>query len=79
MDEQRRGPNRRWIHEHRFEKHDGGTLCIDHVLYAVFGGRLVEGFLVRRDLERIFTFRRAKLLELFAESSRVEPLPLSGG
>lgn len=68
-DEQRRGPYRRWIHEHRFEKHEGGTRCVDHVRYAVIGGALVERFFVRRDLERIFAFRRAKLMELFAGNS----------
>jgi len=70
VDEQRRGPYRRWIHEHRFEEHNGGTLCVDHVRYAVFGGRLVEWLFVRRDLERIFAFRRGKLLELFAENGQ---------
>jgi ligand-binding SRPBCC domain-containing protein len=68
VDEQRRGPYRLWIHEHRFEEHNSGTLCVDHVRYAVFGGRLVEWLFVRRDLERIFAFRRAKLLELFVEN-----------
>lgn len=65
VDEQRRGPYRRWIHEHRFKEHNGGTLCVDHVRYAVFGGRLVEWLFVRRDLESIFAYRRNKLLELF--------------
>lgn len=68
VDEQRRGPYRRWIHEHLFEEYNGGTLCIDHVHYAILGGRLVERLFVRRNLERIFAFRRVKLLELFAEN-----------
>src|SRR5664279_4082164 len=38
VDEQVHGPFRRWIHEHRFEPRDGGTLAIDHVRYAVPGG-----------------------------------------
>lgn len=66
IDEQRRGPYRLWIHEHRFEERDSGTLCVDHVRYAVLGGWLVENCFVRRDVERIFAFRRERLLELFA-------------
>lgn len=65
VDEQRRGPYRRWIHEHRFEEEGGATLCVDHVQYAVPGGVLVEGLFVRPNLQRIFAFRRAKLEELF--------------
>lgn len=65
VDEQRRGPYRRWIHEHRFEERDGGTLCLDRVDYAVFGGAIIDRLFVRRDVERIFAFRAAKLRELF--------------
>ena len=68
VDEQRRGPYRRWHHEHRFEEKDGGTLCIDRVDYAVLGGALIEKLFVRRDVERIFAFRTAKLTELFGRA-----------
>jgi ligand-binding SRPBCC domain-containing protein len=66
VDEQRRGPYRAWIHEHTFEERDGGTLARDVVRYAVFGGRLVNTLFVRRDVEKIFRFRQAKLQESFA-------------
>ena len=69
VDEQRRGPYRRWIHEHHFEERDGGTLCVDDVRYAAFGGWLVEKLFIRRDVERIFAYRRERLLELFAGKS----------
>lgn len=65
IDEQRRGPYRFWKHEHTFEERDGGTLTRDSIQYAVWGGALVNHLFVRRDLEKIFTFRRAKMLELF--------------
>jgi ligand-binding SRPBCC domain-containing protein len=65
VDEQRRGPYRQWIHEHRFEECPGGTLCKDTVRYAVPGGRLLNWLFVRRDLNRIFAFRSSKLTELF--------------
>jgi len=65
VDEQKRGPYRLWIHEHRFETKAGRTLCTDHVRYAVPGGELVHRLFVRRDVERIFTFRELKLRKLF--------------
>ncbi|HYG33869.1 MAG TPA: SRPBCC family protein [Clostridia bacterium] len=65
VDEQRRGPYRLWVHEHRFEARDGGTQTNDLVRYAVPGGRLVHWLFVRRDVDRIFAFRRKKLMQLF--------------
>lgn len=60
-DEQLRGPYRQWIHEHTFAEKDGGTLAHDRVRYAVPGGALVNSLFVRRDVERIFAFRREEL------------------
>lgn len=65
VDEQQRGPYRAWIHEHRFEERDGGTLVTDHVRYLVPGGALVDRLFVRPDLRRIFSYRRKKLEEFF--------------
>lgn len=67
VDEQRRGPYRRWHHEHRFEPCDEGTRVIDIVHYAAPGGALVHRFVVKRDIEKIFAFRQRKLAELFAQ------------
>jgi len=61
-------PYRQWIHTHTFEPRDGGTLCRDHVEYAVPGGRLVHTLLVRRDVEKIFDYRTEKLRELFGDA-----------
>jgi ligand-binding SRPBCC domain-containing protein len=66
VDEQLRGPYRQWIHEHTFEERDGGTLARDFVRYAVPGGALVDRFLVRPDVKKIFTYRAAKMRELLA-------------
>jgi ligand-binding SRPBCC domain-containing protein len=63
VDVQRCGPYRRWVHEHRFSEHDGGTLVSDHVTYAVLGGRLVQRLFVGPDVRRIFAYRRARLSE----------------
>jgi len=67
VDEQLRGPYRQWIHEHTFEDRDGGTLAVDQVRYAVFGGAVIDRLLVRRDVETIFEFRQKRLGEIFAQ------------
>jgi ligand-binding SRPBCC domain-containing protein len=66
VDEQVRGPYRRWHHEHTFENHPDGTLVGDRVEYAVPGGWLVNSLFVKRDLEKIFRFRHEKLREIFS-------------
>jgi ligand-binding SRPBCC domain-containing protein len=48
-----------------FEPVQGGTRMRDRVRYAVWGGRLVNRLLVRRDIERIFAYRTAALRKLF--------------
>jgi hypothetical protein len=80
IDEQRRGPYRVWIHEHTFEVHDGGTQVRDHVEYSVRGGAIILRLFVRRDLEKIFSFRREKLMEIFnghgaSEEKETSPTP----
>jgi ligand-binding SRPBCC domain-containing protein len=68
VDTQIRGPYRSWVHEHRFECLDGGTLMRDRVTYAVSGGALIHRFLVAPDLERIFQFRKSRLNSIFGGS-----------
>jgi len=60
-DAQVKGPYRQWIHEHTFVEKDGGTLAGDRVEYAVWGGALANALVVRRDVERIFDYRRQTL------------------
>lgn len=66
VDEQIRGPYRRWHHEHLFEETSAGTLVRDVIHYEVPGGRLIDRWFVRPDLQKIFTFRTEKLRALFA-------------
>ena len=68
VDEQRFGPYRFWHHEHHFREVEGGVEMEDIVHYALpFGtiGRVFGGPLVRRRLERIFSFRRRFLVREF--------------
>lgn len=66
VDEQLRGPYRKWIHEHTFEPHEGGTLVRDRVQYAVAVDFGLHRWLVRPDIERIFRFRAEALRRQFA-------------
>lgn len=77
-DEQRRGPYRQWVHEHRFEEVDGGTRVVDHVTYAVLGGTLVDRLFVAPDVNRIFDYRQERLQEIFATSDPRRAAGVSG-
>ena len=68
MDEQRVGPYKLWMHTHRLEETDDGTLMTDEIIYQIpYGifGSIAHFLFVRRTLERIFRYRREKLDELF--------------
>jgi ligand-binding SRPBCC domain-containing protein len=68
IDVQRKGPYRFWRHTHSFEARDGGTLMRDTIEFAVpFGGvgDLCAGWLVRRDVDRIFDYRAQQISLLF--------------
>lgn len=68
VDEQIRGPYRRWIHEHTFAERDGGTVMRDRVRYALRFDFLVHAWLVRPEIERIFAYRMHKVRERFGDS-----------
>ena len=70
VDEQRRGPYRTWIHEHRFNvehRPDGeaAVVATDVVHYAAPSGRLVDRLFVAPDLRGIFAHRTARLQDRF--------------
>jgi ligand-binding SRPBCC domain-containing protein len=73
VDRQIKGPYSLWVHEHRFEECDDGTVVIDRVEYAVPGGRLVQRFLVAPDLKEIFRYRHGALSEIFNRLSPATP------
>jgi ligand-binding SRPBCC domain-containing protein len=70
VDEQRCGPFRYWLHEHTFLAREGKTIARDDVCYRVPGGRLLHGLFVRKDLERLFSYRHAQLIRIFASVGR---------
>ena len=65
VDEQRRGPYRRWVHTHRFSAVSGGTQVEDDVDFSVPGGWPIERLFVRRDVQAIFRHRQLAILDAF--------------
>ncbi len=65
VDRQIAGPYALWHHTHRFEDlPDGGTRMTDQVRYRVgwgFLGWIATALWVRRDIQRIFEFRKQVL------------------
>jgi ligand-binding SRPBCC domain-containing protein len=68
VDEQRRGPFRRWRHEHHFAAGaEGGTVMRDVVEFAAPAGplgRLVEALVLERYMRRLIDERNAHLKDV---------------
>jgi ligand-binding SRPBCC domain-containing protein len=70
VDEQTRGPYKTWRHTHTFEAHGSRTKMMDEVQYSLaFGilGRIVHSLKVRKDVSRIFDYRRERIDGLFGQ------------
>src|SRR5829696_1631863 len=68
VDEQRKGPYKLWHHQHHFKSIEGGVEMIDIVHYRLpFGpiGNIANGLIVKKELEKIFSYRYQKIVELF--------------
>ena len=68
VDEQRKGPYKLWHHQHHFKAIEGGTEMTDLVHYRLpFGplGTIAHGLLVKKELEKIFSYRYQKIIERF--------------
>jgi ligand-binding SRPBCC domain-containing protein len=85
VDRQIAGPYALWQHTHRFEDlpasaslPSGGTRMTDQVRYRLgwgLFGRIITALWVRRDIERIFEYRKQVLAKMFtpAPAPRIEP------
>ena len=70
VDQQLRGPYKKWFHEHTFEQiGPNQTLCIDRVHYIPRFGSLVHKYFVKPDLMKIFTYRQEQLMKHFTTLS----------
>ena len=69
VDRQVSGPYETWEHEHRFRDVAGGVVMSDRVDYRIRGGPLADWIgdraVARRDLRRIFEYRRDVLQARF--------------
>jgi hypothetical protein len=74
VDRQIAGPYALWHHTHRFEDlPGGGTRLVDRVRYRVgWGllGRIAHALWIRRDLERVFAYRREAIAARFGALDR---------
>ena len=62
-----KGPFRKWEHAHEFVELNGGTRVTDRISYESPGGLLglaATKSVVKRDLERVFQYRSARLTEM---------------
>jgi ligand-binding SRPBCC domain-containing protein len=67
-DDQRSGPFALWHHQHHFKEIPGGVNMVDTVNYALpyaFIGRIAHSISVKKELEIMFKYRKAKIEELF--------------
>ena len=70
VDEQRKGPYKLWHHQHHFREIEGGVEMIDIVHYRLpFGplGVIANSFIVKSELQKIFSYRYQKIIELFGK------------
>ncbi len=69
VDTQLKGPYKKWHHTHTFERLANGTLMKDRVHYKLpmgFLGRTFGLWLVKKDVDNIFSYREKKIRELFS-------------
>lgn len=68
IDEQRIGPYRLWHHEHHFESVPDGVEMHEIITYQMpYGvlGKILNAVKVKKDLDKIFAYRRAKIIDMF--------------
>ena len=67
-DQQTRGPYSFWHHTHEFYESRGGTVIRDNVIYKLPGwvpGYVIAHAYIKKDLEKIFMYRREQIKKLF--------------
>ena len=68
VDQQIKGPYTFWHHTHTFQSVDGGVEIIDKVIYSLpmgWLGTLAHSIWVRKDLEKIFDYRKNVIQNYF--------------
>ena len=70
IDEQREGPYSMWHHQHKLEAVEGGVLMTDIVTYRPplgFIGAIANFLFIKRQLNRIFDYRKKALERIFGK------------
>lgn len=70
IDEQRIGPYKMWHHEHHFEETEDGIFMTDKLSYVIpmgILGKIAHSLFVKKQMEKIFSYRERKIKELFAK------------
>jgi ligand-binding SRPBCC domain-containing protein len=70
-DKQLKGPYKIWEHTHHFVQKGKGVLMKDEVKYVLpfgFIGTIVHSLIVRKKIERIFSYRKEVLNKIFNEN-----------
>lgn len=68
VDEQLRGPYKKWIHEHSYTDKGDKTIIHDKVEYDLYGGifkSVIHQLFVKRSVQKIFEYRKTILGEYF--------------
>jgi ligand-binding SRPBCC domain-containing protein len=71
VDRQLKGPYKSWIHEHIFIEAERGCIIKDHVTYSLYGGYLgsvINSLFVRRDIMKIFQYRKDSITQFHSLS-----------
>ncbi len=79
IDNQTKGPYKRWHHTHTFISLPHGTLMRDRVLYRLpFGwlGRCIAHFYATKDVNKIFDYRTLVLKKRFSQTKNAEHINL---
>ena len=74
VDEQRFGPYALWHHKHYFREVESGVEMTDIVHYAIPGwilGIILHKLMIRKQLEKIFSFREKKLEQKFGQHANM--------
>ena len=74
IDEQLKGPYKKWVHTHTFKEYNGGTIINDEVEYIVpFGalGFLANSIWIKFELNRVFEYRHKIINSYFNNVSYI--------
>ncbi len=74
VDEQKKGPFKKWVHQHKFIPKDKGVKVVDKVEYQLpLGplGRLAHYFIVNSRIQGIFQYRQKVVDQIFHQNKTV--------